>query len=246
MVNFIPFTFANSLFMIAIQTYWQDLLGLFYPHLCPACWLNQPPQGELLCTKCSFHLPQTNYHLEAQNPFTERFWGRLPLETGAALFHFNKGGKTQRLIHQLKYKGRKDIGIRLGERYGHYLNKVSHFQEIERIIPVPLHPKKLWLRGYNQSAAITEGLSQSMGIPHLPHGLQRVNHAETQTRKSRMERMNNVLNNFVVNQPGEIAGCHVLLVDDVMTTGATLEACGQKILELENTRLSLLTLAIAG
>jgi len=232
--------------MTTNYAFWQDLLGLFYPHLCPACWSLQPPRGELLCTKCSFHLPQTNYHLKVQNPFTERFWGRLPIETGAALFHFNKGSKTQRLIHQLKYKGRKDIGFRLGERYGHYLNQASHFQGIERVVPVPLHPKKLWLRGYNQSEAISEGLSKSMNIPHLPHCLQRVNHAETQTRKSRMERMNNVLNNFVVSQPGEMAGRHILLVDDVMTTGATLEACGLKILALENTRLSLLTLAIAG
>lgn len=230
--------------MTAVHTAWHNLLGLFYPHLCPACRTSQPPHGELLCAHCLFHLPRTNYHLQVQNPFTERFWGRLPIETGAALFHFTKGSKTQQLIHQLKYKGRKDIGLRLGESYGHYLREIGHWR-VEVIVPVPLHPKKLWTRGYNQSAAIGEGLAKSMKIPHLPDGLTRVTHSETQTRKSRMERLGNVMNNFAVGQPEALTGRHILLVDDVMTTGATMEACGLKILELENTRLSLLTLAVA-
>lgn len=244
-MKFIPFTLKSNETMIAIETAWQDLLGLFYPHLCPACFTRQPPRGELLCTDCLFHLPKTNYHQHLENPFTERFWGRLSIKTGAALFHFTKGSNAQRLIHQLKYKGRKDIGSRLGEWYGHYLKETDHW-DVEVIVPVPLHPKKQWLRGYNQSAAIGEGLAKSMEIPHLPNGLVRVTHSETQTRKSRLERLGNVMNNFAVSQAEALAGRHVLLVDDVMTTGATLEACGSKILEVEKTRLSLLTLAIAG
>lgn len=232
--------------MLAIDILWQDLLGLFYPYLCPACLAAPPPRGELLCTGCQYRLPRTNYHLQKENPFTERFWGRLPIETGAALFHFTKGSKTQRLIHQLKYKGRQDVGRRLGEWYGSYLIETEHFRKIECIVPVPLHPRKLWSRGYNQSATIGEGLAKSMGVSHFPNGLRRVQHAETQTKKSRMERLGNVQNNFAVNEPESLTGRHVLLVDDVMTTGATLEACGQKILALNNaTRLSMLTLAIA-
>ena len=225
---------------------WQDLLGLFFPDLCPACLENQAPQGELLCTDCNYRLPRTNYHLKPDNPFTERFWGRIPLETGAALFHFSKASKTQQLIHHLKYKGRRDIGVRLGEWYGYYLIETEHFRQVSRIVPVPLHPKKEWKRGYNQSAAIGEGLSRSMGIPHLPNGLERRNFTDTQTRKTRMERMQNVQQTFAVKQTNALKGEHILLVDDVMTTGATLEACGRKILELEGTQLSMLTLAIAG
>lgn len=232
--------------MSALKTIFQDLLDLFYPCLCPACMKNSPPRRELLCTNCLFYLPKTNYHLTIENPFTERFWGRLPIQTGAALFHFTKGGKTQRLIHHLKYKGRKDIGLWLGEWYGRRLLEAPHFLESDCIVPVPLHPKKQWKRGYNQSAAIGDGLARSMKIPHLPNGLKRITHAATQTHKSRMERLGNVVNNFAVAQTEDLRGRHILLVDDVMTTGATLEACGSKILELERTRLSLLTLAIAG
>lgn len=226
---------------------WLDnLLGLFYPSLCLACGRNLPPREDSICVSCRYKLPKTNFHREAENAFTERFWGRIPLQAGAAFLHFTKGGRVQRLIHHLKYEGKREVGLSLGRLYGRVLRESSVFRDACLILAVPLHPRKLHLRGYNQSALFAEGLSEAMGIPWLPDGLRRTEYTTTQTKKSRLERFKNVEQAFVIPDPSALKGQHVLLVDDVVTTGATLEACARKILEVEGTRVSMATIAIAG
>lgn len=224
----------------------NNLLGLFYPNLCLACGRNLPPRQEGICISCRYKLPKTNFHLEADNAFAERFWGRVPLQAGAAFLYFTKGGRTQRLIHHLKYEGKREVGVYLGQLYGQALREAPVFRETTLILPVPLHPRKLHQRGYNQSALFAQGLSDAMGIPWMPGGLKRTEYTTTQTKKSRLERFDNVEKAFVVPRPEKIEKQHVLLVDDVITTGATLEACALKILEVPGTKVSMATIAIAG
>lgn len=228
-----------------LSNYLYDLLGLFYPNLCLACEKNLPPGQKILCIRCNYSLPKTNYHLELENGLTERFWGRLPIETGAALFHFVKGGKVQQLIHELKYNHKRDVGIQLGEWYGSMLKEQSSYQDIDLIVPVPLHIKKEHRRGYNQSALFAEGLAKRLGKPWKKDALMRRDASKSQTKKGRMERLENVMHAFQLNKAKSLEGKHILLVDDVLTTGATLEACGQKLLSIANTKLSLATIAIA-
>lgn len=227
-----------------IHHIWTDLISLFYPNLCAACGEQAPPHGEVICISCLYKLPKTGFHLQKENAFTARFWGRLPLETGAALFFFAKGSRTQELIHRLKYKNRQEIGVQMGKLYGTELQESEEFRQVDLIVPVPLHPKKEWARGYNQSALFARGLSESLKKPWLRNGLQRKVYAESQTQKSRTERLENIAQAFSVGDVAAIQGKHVLLVDDVLTTGATLEACGLRLLEVPEVRISMATLAI--
>lgn len=231
--------------MTAIHAVFQDLIGLLYPNLCLACSEKPPVQGEVICVRCQLNLPKTNFHLEKDNPFTERFWGRIPLESGAALYQFVKGGRVQELLHRLKYEGKREIGIKLGEWYGRQLSESEYFTNIDVIVPVPLHPRKERLRGYNQAAMFAQGIASSMKKIGLKNGLVRQVFTETQTQKSRDERLKNVSEVFAVGNVKDLEGKHILLVDDVMTTGATMEACGLKLLAVPGTKLSMATIAIA-
>lgn len=184
-------------------------------------------------------------HLSRENEFTDRFWGRLPLETGAAMYYFHRKNPVQHALHRLKYQNQADIGVRIGRRFGQLLAQSPHFSTVEALVPVPLHPKKERQRGYNQSAMLAAGMAESMHLPVLAHVLVRQRATETQTRKKRMERFSNVQEIFALRKPGRVEGKHLLLVDDVLTTGATLEACGQALLQAPGVRLSMATLAIA-
>ena len=223
---------------------WKDLTSLFYPQVCMACGEQPAPKGEVVCVSCLYKLPKTNFHLQKENAFTERFWGRLPVEAGAALFFFTKSSRTQQLIHRLKYKGKRDIGIQMGKLYGETLRESALFGKVDVIVPVPLHPKKEQVRGYNQSAVFAKGLSQGMHKPWLSKGLVRTLHAESQTQKSRAERLDNIAQAFATGHADDLRGKHILLVDDVLTTGATLEACGLCLLAIPDVKLSMATLAI--
>jgi ComF family protein len=223
----------------------QDFFHLFYPHLCLACEKNAPPYGEEICIACKATLPETNFHLHKENPFTERFWGRLNLSSGAALYLFNKESRVQHLLHNLKYKGKKEIGEILGRSYGLSLKRSPHFKDVELIVPVPLHYKKERIRGYNQSEMFAKGLSESMNIPYQKDGLKRIVYSDSQTKKSRIGRVENVQEVFEVHKPKALEGKHVLIVDDVLTTGSTLETCANKVLEVKGTKVSLVTIAIA-
>jgi ComF family protein len=224
---------------------WLDaFFCLLYPNLCLACGKSLPVKQNHICINCQYKLPETAFYKHRENAFTERFWGRIDLVSAASLYHFSKGGRVQQLIHHLKYEGKKEIGIRLGQLYGFQLNSTELFSDIDMIVPVPLHPKKKHFRGYNQSAMFAKGLSESMKKPWR-NALKRVAHSTTQTQKGRMERFENVENAFSVNDPQSLAGKHILLVDDVITTGATLEACALKLLAISEVKISMATIAIA-
>ena len=222
----------------------QDLLWLVYPHPCAACDRPLMEGEDCICTSCRFHLPQTRYHKEPENPVEKHFWGRIPVAGATAFFHFSKGERVQRLIHRLKYKDWPEIGRAVGSWMGHELISVPAFSVVDLILPVPLHPRRRYRRGYNQSALLAEGLAASLGKP-WGEMLERNVATSTQTRKHRYERYENVNRVFQVKQPGQIEGRHILLVDDVITTGSTLVSCAEMLLEIPGTRISIAAMACA-
>lgn len=223
----------------------DDFVSLIYPKICAICGNSLWRSEEIICQKCDYHLPKTNFHLEADNPVSLLFRGRTNIETATAYLYFNKGNSVQLLIHKLKYKGRKDIGVMLGNRYGRYLKDIPLFKDISLILPVPLHKKKFSQRGFNQSEQFGIGLSEVMGIPMDTNRLVRIKATETQTRKSRFMRWENVSDTFIAQNLHELAGLHVMVVDDVITTGATLEACIQAIIPAPRIKISVVAIAVA-
>ena len=222
----------------------DDFLQFFFPDLCVACKQILNRQEKVLCTHCLYHMPRTEFHKDPENPVSQLFWGRVKIEHAGSFFYFNKGSAYQPLIHKLKYGGRSDIGIEMGKAFGAELRK-SPFAIADMIIPVPLHPKKLKIRGYNQSEMIAKGLSMSLKLPVSNEILIRSESTDTQTRKSRFERFRNVEGKFLVASEELLEGKHVILADDVVTTGSTLESCAIAILGAKNTKVSILTLAVA-
>lgn len=208
----------------------QDFASLFYPPYCMGCH-GPLVQGETwVCTSCLLQLPRPGYHLYRENPVYLRLAGRLPLTFAAAFLLFVRGGRVQQLLHALKYHHAPDLASFLGNVYGADLRQAGWHQHIDIIVPVPLHVDRLKKRGYNQSAAFADGLSRAMGIATDEHLLMRTKNTDTQTRKNRLMRWQNVEKAFVVLKPQDVKGKSVLLVDDVITTGATLEACGEAIM----------------
>ena len=223
----------------------QDFVGLIFPHLCLAC-AEPLVRGEThICTSCRIELPYTNHHLlpPDQQPLARRFWGKLPIAHTLSYLKFLKHGRVQHLLHQLKYNGQRQVGIALGQMYGAELQAAGFATGFDLIVPVPLHPRKLAKRGYNQAAVFAEGLARSLNIPWSADGLRRVANTATQTKKNRLQRWTNVATVFEIGQPSEIEGRRILLVDDVLTTGATLEACGRVLLAAGASEVSIATIA---
>lgn len=223
----------------------SPLFHLFYPHLCAGCGSDALSRENFLCLSCINDLPFTHFSQHAGNPVEKIFWGRLPIYRAMSAFYFSKSSVVQHLIHELKYKGNKAIGNYLGNVMGDTLKESNDFQNIDAIVPLPLFEKKEKLRGYNQAAVLCEGISEVLNIPAVTKNVIRKTATETQTRKGRTQRWENVSDTFSVLNPEELEGRHILLVDDVITTGATLEACGSELLKIKNARLSIATLAIA-
>lgn len=228
-----------------MKNLFYDFFSLIYPNICMACNQNLQKSEKGICTFCRHKLPVTNYHLEHENPLMKYFWGRINIHAIASMYFFNKGSKVQRLLHRLKYEGRKEIGILLGEIYGFQLKESNSFSAINAIIPVPLHAVKKNQRGFNQSEVFAEGLSKSMEISFNTDCLFRITATQTQTKKSRIKRWENVEEKFKMIDNAALHNKHILLVDDVITTGATLEACAQKLLLMPGVKISIATIACA-
>lgn len=228
-----------------MRNWLADFFQLFYPNICAACGEKLLNQEKVICTRCLVDLPRTNFHLEHDNPVSQLFWGRVNVQNATALFRFQKGSRFQDLLHLLKYNGRQDVGEELGRQLGFELKKSEIFNRVNVVIPVPLHPKREKKRGYNQAECIAKGIAESMGIEIQSRNLVRNVETQTQTKKSRIERWKNVDSIFEIKQPEKLNNMHILLVDDVVTTGATLEACAQAILKTEGTKVNIATLATA-
>lgn len=224
-----------------------DLLALFFPSTCLACSEPLVTGEEHLCTGCRAELPYTDYHLlpPAQNPLARRFWGKLPVQHTLSYLRFLRHGRVQHLLHQLKYQGKSQIGSALGMLYGAELSSVGLATEFDLVVPVPLHRRKLARRGYNQAEAFARGLAAALPCTSAAHALRRTDHTASQTRKGRAERWQNVATVFEVAEAEAVLGRHVLLVDDVLTTGATLEACGAALLAAGARAVSIATIACA-
>ncbi len=231
--------------MKEILSYFKDLIALFFPELCAACGRSLYRYEKIICTTCIYHLPLTNFHNDPDNKMARQLWGRFPFVQTIAFLYFRKGNRIQNLMHQLKYKKRPETGIRLGELYAYELKRSITFKPADLIIPVPLHPAKFKKRGYNQSEYIANGLSSILAIPVSTTNLVRLENTETQTKKSRYARYENLINAFHIRDESEFINKHVMLIDDVMTTGATLEACSILLQKIEGVEISICTIAYA-
>lgn len=223
----------------------SPLLHLFYPHICTGCGSDLVNENNLLCLQCISDLPHTNFAMHANNPVEKSFWGRLAITAAMSEFYFTKGTLIQTLIHEFKYKGNKDVGLYLGAIMGNSLLSSNRFTKIDALIPLPLFADKEFKRGFNQATILCNGISEVMNIPVINNNVIRTRFTETQTKKHRTERWKNVEGSFEIKNPKEITGKHILLVDDVVTTGSTLEACGAEMLKVEGSQLSIATLAFA-
>ncbi len=221
----------------------KDFIHLIYPHYCLACHSGLAKGENLVCTICIHNLPRTNFHLYPDNPMYKRIAGRLPVGHAFAFLHFHKGGKAQRLLHELKYHNHPEIGMQLGRVYGHDLLLSSLAGNFDRIVPVPLHAHRFNRRGYNQSERFAAGLAETMKLICDHRSVERVEMTETQTRKSKLKRWQNVEDVFRVVQSGSVRNQRILLVDDVITTGSTIEACGQVLLDAGASSISIAGIA---
>jgi ComF family protein len=223
----------------------NKIIDLIYPRLCFACSSNHISKNESICLSCEYKITPTVYHLNVSNPVAERFYGRVKIEKATTAFTFVKGGLLQQLIHKLKYDNRPEIGIELGKIYGNILKNSEVWNHLDFIIPVPLHPKKKHQRGYNQAEMWGQGLAESLGIELRNDLLIRTDYTESQTKKSRTERFSNVENVFSITDVSALENKKILLVDDVLTTGATLEACSNKLLSATNLSIHIVCIALA-
>ncbi len=203
----------------------QSFIDLIFPRICAGCQQPLQHKEKLICTDCRFELPFTNSHLQEDEKLNKRFMGKVKLEHSLAYLKFVKGGKVQRMMHELKYKGNIEVGELLGKMYGSDLKENGFSDKFDVILPVPLHSNRLIIRGYNQSDSLAKGLSESLGVEWRNDILKRGISAESQINKSRLERYENMKDVFFVDKPEEILDKKVVIVDDTLTTGATLESC---------------------
>ena len=223
----------------------HGLIHLFYPRLCEGCSKPLLAAENVLCISCALQVPETGYHHIADNESALRFAGRVPFIHATSFAYFTNDGLLQHLIQGLKYRDKKEIGIYLGERFAHSLRNTDWISSIDMIIPVPLHPAKEARRGYNQSMLIAEGLNNVLDIPASDKILLRTRDTESQTKKTRADRVENMAGAFKIAEKADISGKHILICDDVLTTGATIEACSLALKGQENVKISIATIGIA-
>lgn len=239
-------SFINIQKTLPLARVLNDLTGLVFPEVCCCCEGRLAKQEETICLECLYNLPKTFFHQIRNNPVVKRMHGRIDFENGTALYFFSKTGRVKKLIHKLKYKGKYEVGRELGKQLGKTLSKEANWKAIDAIVPVPLHPKRLKQRGYNQALAIAEGVSLQMAIPIAKDlVIRKVNNSTQTKKKDTTSRWENVKDIFSVTDPNA-RNQHFLLVDDVITTGSTIEACALAIKkQIPSARISFATIACA-
>ncbi|RYY40027.1 MAG: ComF family protein [Chitinophagaceae bacterium] len=223
----------------------DSLLHLAYPHLCAGCGSDALTTDVPLCLRCLSHLPLTGFERHAYNPVDRLFWGRIPLFAATAQYYFSKESIIQRLMHGIKYGGAEELASFMGTLMGRQLALVPRFDTVDALVPLPLHRSRMKKRGYNQAELLCKGMAAAWERPVWADVSERNSATETQTRKGRVARWQNMEGRFAVADPARLEGRHLLLIDDVVTTGATLEACGRALLAVPGVTLSIATLCIA-
>lgn len=226
-----------------LSQYFQGFVGIFYPQICAACGNALYHNEGVICLNCFIDLPRTKFHHIADNEVARIFWGRIQIANATSFMYFTRDSRYRQILHDLKYNGRKKVGIELGRLFGLELRDTA-FRTADLILPVPLHPVKLRKRGYNQSELIAQGISAAINIPVETAYISRITPTATQTKKTRYERWENVRDCFSISNAEQLKNKHVILVDDVITTGATIEACASALAEnTENLTISIASLA---
>lgn len=230
--------------MISLPEIKDSFLHLLFPHICDGCGSDILGKESSLCLRCIEAMPETSFELYPDNPVEKKFWGRLPIRQATAQYYFTRESLMQHLMHQFKYKRNKELGNQLGQMMGESIKKSGRFV-VDALVPLPLFSSKEKRRGYNQATILCGGMAESLLVPVLKDVVIRSQHTDTQTKKGRVERWQNMEGKFVLAKPEIISNKNILLVDDVVTTGATLEACGEELLKAENVKLSIAALCYA-
>lgn len=236
--------YIRAYFNMFLQDLLVSLTDLVYPRVCPSCDISLPPGTTDICLSCRIKLPFTDFHTYPDNPVARAFWGKVPVEAATSLLHFQKGGRVQEIMHQLKYRHRQDLGEMMGKLLARQLKGHPVFDTIDHVIPVPLHPRKQHLRGYNQSEAVARGFCM-VHPASMVKALRRNRFTATQTKKNRWQRWKNVEGKFSVRTDMNLDHTHVLLIDDVLTTGATMESCIVSLHSGYRVKVSVATVAYA-
>lgn len=223
----------------------KSIINLFFPPVCSGCKAFLLSNENIICTVCRHEAPLTNHHLQTENEAFKKFYGRIPVEHVSALLYFNKKGIVQEMIHGLKYRGQEEVGTVLGEWYSEDLKTLKTLQSVDAIIPVPLHRKRLRNRGYNQVTNFGLALSENLKIPYNATVLKRTIYSKTQSKKNLLGRTEGIDFAFDVSFSEKDHNKHFLLIDDVITTGATLEVCSKALLKIPGAKISIVCMAMA-
>jgi ComF family protein len=223
----------------------KSIINLFFPKSCSGCDAILLANEKVICSICRHNIPLTNHHLLVENEAFKKFYGRIPVEYASAFLYFHKKGIVQKMIHNLKYKGHEEVGTLLGEWYTEDLKETISSLKTDEIIPVPLHPKKHRERGYNQVTTFGKSLSEKLGLNYNETILFRKVYSKTQSKKNLLGRTEGIETIFDVHFTEKDHNKHFIIIDDVITTGATLEACGRALLKIPGAKISIICMAMA-